>query len=468
MDVVAISNISCNGGSDGSVTLAFPFHPVAGTPDYTLTGMERNFISSPLNLPFTGGGSPTVTVNNLDAAHYRFTAVDANGCNITATVTLDEPTKVIADVVFTEDALCNGSFDGRATVIANYAWSSGAATVTATGLAADTYFVTITDAEGCTAIASATIGQPDALNAFVNLTTNVSCNGGSDGNIHIGTNGGTSPYKYQWDGFIPADNVQDALNIPAGTYTVTVTDANQCSTVIGPINISEPSPVSVTIGSVVNADCAGNETGSAIATASGGTGAIYNFAWSNGQNGTNQATATGLHAGGYSVTVTDENGCTAQASTFISDPSAAEALVTATNDVSCNGGNDGDFQIQIISGTGTPPYSIVRYVRDGFFATNVNIPLQFNGSATFANVTNLQAGHYGFRIQDGNGCYSFAEGDILEPTLLIAEIIHQEDESCPDADDGTVTVNATGGTTGYTYLWSASAGSQITNTATCY
>ena len=98
------------------------------------------------------------------------------------------------------------------------------------------------DANGCTAATTATIGQPANLQAFVSSTTNVSCNGGSDGSIEISVIGGTQPYSYQWSGNIPSDDVQDALNIPAGSYNIFITDANGCTTFINGINISQPGP----------------------------------------------------------------------------------------------------------------------------------------------------------------------------------------------------------------------------------
>ncbi|MFK8006456.1 MAG: HYR domain-containing protein, partial [Saprospiraceae bacterium] len=443
MEVLLSNDPSCNGGSDGSVTLGIlQTQNLGGTPPYTLTRILKDLVATNVNVPFTG---QTLLIENLSAGQYSFIVSDNNGCEVVEEQTIGEPTLLIAETIHTTDALCNGSLDGTATVNATggttpytYAWSSGAISATATGLAAGNYTVTVTDANGCEATSTATIGEPTPIIAFVASTTNVSCNGESDGSIELTVIGGTPPYSYAWTGNIPADDVQDALNIPAGTYGVVITDSNGCTTEITNINISEPSPLTVTIGDVMNADCAGNETGSAVATASGGTGSIYNYAWSNGQNGTNQATATGLHAGGYSVTVTDENGCTAQASTFISDPNGLEMTVFNLTDVSCNGGADGTASV-VING-GTPPYTF-------------NAPLVATGPNN-ATASGLAAGSYVFTAIDANGCPVSVSAQIDEPTLLIAEIIATSDALCNGSADGTATVNATGGTTGYTYAWS--------------
>ena len=481
LDVTVLEPVSCNGGTDGTVKLALPFSPIAGTPPYTLTSIEKDFVSTGVSTAFNEGPINNVlTINNLSAGQYRFTVVDGNGCNVTATATIAQPTQIVADVVLTTDALCNGSFDGRATVLATggttpytYAWSSGANTVTAEGLAADTYSVTVTDAKGCSVISSATIGQPDALSISVGTTLNVSCNGGSNGSIYINNPvGGTGPFNYNWAssgafGFDQAtDNAQDQVNnLPAGSYSVTITDANGCSSSINGINISEPSPLTVAITATTDADCAGNETGSATALATGGTGNIT-YTWSNGHTElvlpATPSTAMGLHAGGYMVVATDANGCTATAATDIADPNGLLFGVTASTEVSCFGGNDGTATLGIIGGTA--PYEMFGYI--GPDGTQVDLTAAPVPVVVGTVIPDLSAGLYAFFVRDANGCITANNINIHEPTLLIAEIIHQEDESCPDANDGTATVNATGGTTGYTYLWSASAGSQVTNIAT--
>ncbi|MEM6963465.1 MAG: HYR domain-containing protein [Bacteroidota bacterium] len=458
------NQVSCNGGSDGSVELGILAIPTSGTPPYTLDEIFKDgaFLSAP-NTLFPLGNAP-LTVSNLEAGQYTFIVEDTNGCRVVGSTTVDEPTLLIAETIDTTNALCNGSLDGTATVNATggttpytYLWSSGSTNATATGLALGTYTATVTDAEGCTATTTANVGQPTPLLASVASTINVSCNGGSDGSIELTVSGGTAPYSYQWSGNIPADDVQDALNIPAGAYSVVITDANGCTFAINGINISEPASLTLAIGNITNADCIGNETGSATATASGGTGP-YTYAWSNGQN---TATATDLHAGGYLVIATDANGCTASAATTITDPSGIFFTTSGQTDVSCNGGNDGSATF--VLGGGTPGYVLVNVLGPGGSTGGVILGQPISNNAT---ISNLPTGQYTFLIADANFCFATTVVVIKEPTELLAEIIHQEDVVCPGDTDGEATVNATGGTTPYTYLWSASAGSQTTNIAT--
>ena len=319
-DIINVSDVSCNGGDDGSVSLGI----IGGTAPYTLVGyIGANNVLLGQHIPYA------TIVTGLSAGSHTFLAVDANLCPVVAHTTVDEPTLLIADVVTSTDVSCNGGSDGTATVYATggttpygYAWSNGQTTVTATGLSAGTHSVTVTDANGCQESEEVMIGEPDVLSLTENFTINVSCYGGSDGYIYMQTNGGTAPYNYNWGGPVPQPiaNAEDAQNIAAGTYSVTVTDANGCTDSVEGIVITEPTELTVTIGNVNNADCAGNETGSATATAAGGTGS-YTYAWSNGDI---TATASALHAGGYSVTATDANGCTAQASVSITDPTRNE------------------------------------------------------------------------------------------------------------------------------------------------
>ena len=399
---------------------------------------------------------------DLDAGQYVFVVRDDNNCEVAQDFTMDEPTLLIADVTTTTDVSCYGGSDGTATVYATggttpygYAWSNGQTTVTATGLSAGTHSVTVTDANGCQESEEVVIGEPDVLSLTENFTINVSCYGGSDGYIYMQTNGGTAPYNYNWGGPVPQpiDNAEDAQNIAAGTYSVTVTDANGCTDSVEGIVITEPTELTVTIGNVNNADCAGNETGSATATAAGGTGS-YTYAWSNGDI---TATATALHAGGYSVTATDANGCTAQASVSITDPTGMSMEVIQSSEPLCNGDANGSVTLAIyFSGNlgGTPPYTLNKIFKDGSQISAPNTPFPGVNGNNPLTVNNLSAGQYAFIVVDNNGCEVVEEHTVDEPTLLIAEIISSTRETCLNAADGTATVNATGGTTPYTYLWS--------------
>ncbi|MEQ8907864.1 MAG: T9SS type A sorting domain-containing protein [Vicingaceae bacterium] len=197
---------------------------------------------------------------------------------------------MFATITATTDASCNGGSDGSIAVSVtngtanfDYAWSNGmttsgsnSTTNTINGLAAGTYTVTVTDANNSTATASATISEPTAVSAIINVDNNASCNGGADGSLTAAASGGSGGYTYLWSN---GSTNQTAASLSAGVYQLTVTDANGCTATAGE-NIAEPTAISITLDSLANASCAGGD-GLIRAQASGGTGELT-FSWSNG------------------------------------------------------------------------------------------------------------------------------------------------------------------------------------------
>ncbi len=226
------------------------------------------------------------------------------------------------------NVLCNGASTGSIDLTVTggtspytYAWSNSATTQDISGLVAGTYTVTVTDANSCTKTLSATITQPSAL-ALSSTQVNVLCNGNATGSIDLTVSGGTSPYTYAWSN---SATTQDISGLAAGTYTVTVTDANACTKTLS-ATITQPSALTLS-KTQVNVLCNGNATGSIDLTVSGGT-SPYTYAWSN--SATTQD-ISGLVAGTYTVTVTDANSCTKTISATITQPAALTASATTTN-----------------------------------------------------------------------------------------------------------------------------------------
>src|SRR5262249_22638103 len=210
------------------------------------------------------------------------------------------------------------------------------------GLAAGSYSVTVTDAHGCTATTGATITQPDQLTAS-QTHNNVKCFNGSDGSIDVTVTGGTTPYSFKWgDGPTTADR----SGLGAGSYSVTVTDANGCTATTG-ATITQPTQL-VASQTHVDVACNGNATGSIDVTVTGGT-TPYSFKWADGPTSEDR---TGLTAGGYSVTVTDAHGCTATTGATIGQPDVLSASQTHV-DVQCHGGGRG-ADAPTVAGGDTP------------------------------------------------------------------------------------------------------------------
>jgi gliding motility-associated-like protein len=172
-------------------------------------------------------------------------------------------------------------------------------TVTATGLVAGNYTVTVTDAGGCTSTATAIILQPATAVTGTVVVTNVLCNGGNNGAINLTPSGGTAPYTYQWSN---SATTEDIVNLSAGTYTVKITDANGCFT---DIDSQVTAPAVLTIEAAVkNASCSDTRDGSIILTITGGT-APYNIIWSDGLSSATRSAGDST----YSVVVSDANLC---------------------------------------------------------------------------------------------------------------------------------------------------------------
>ncbi|HLP93365.1 MAG TPA: hypothetical protein VK168_04985, partial [Saprospiraceae bacterium] len=335
--------------------------------------------------------------------------------------------------ILPEHISCNGGSDGSATAIVadgvpqySYEWSNGVTTESISNVAAGTYTVSITDGVGCTGTASVALTEPTILMATATQITAVSCFGGSNGSATAGQSGGTAGYTYLWSNG-SADQV--ATGLSATTYTVTVTDANGC-TASSIVTIDGPADAVAVSISGINVLCNGEATGAATATASGGT-ASYIYLWNTGDV---TAMITGLHAGIYAVTVTDAAGCTDVDQIVISEP--AELLVSVDNQVNvlCQGDATGAATAAASGGTVFYTYSW----SDGQLAQTA---------------LNLASGTYTVTVTDGNNCTATASVTIIEPTLLVGQIIEIEDVSCTGMNDGSATVVATGGVTPYDYIW---------------
>ena len=294
-------------------------------------------------------------------------------------------------------------------------------------MAGGTYTITITDANGCTAIDDDTVIEPTVLLASITVDNNVSCNGSSDGSLTASSSGGTMPYTYLWsNGATTASNT----GLAAGTYTVTITDANGCTATDDDM-VTEPVALSASVTVDNNVSCNGLSDGALTASGSGGT-MPYTYLWSTGAT---TASITSISGGTYTVTITDANGCVATDDDTVMEPAFLFANVVVDTNVSCNGFSDGGLTASAIGGT--MPYTYV-----------------WSTGATTAGITGLIAGTYTATITDANGCTDVDVGTITEPVVLAASVAVDNNVSCNGLNDGSLTASATGGTMTYTYAWS--------------
>jgi hypothetical protein len=314
------TNIACYGGASGNATV---FHS-GGISPYTYSWS-----------PAGGTGS---TASGLSAGTYTVTVTDAISCQATRAFTITQPSAAVGGSNIITNVYCfggtNGSIDltpSGGTPGYTYNWGGGIVTQDRTGLAAGNYSVTITDANGCTGTVNASITHPSAVSGS-NVITNVACFGGTNGTINLTPSGGTPGYTYNWGGGI---TTQDRISLAAGSYSVIITDANACT---GTVNATITQPTLPVSGSTVitNVSCFGGSTGSINLTPSGGTPG-YTYNWT---GGTTTQDRTGLAAGSYSVTITDDYGCTGIVNSTVTGPSSTPGsnsfLLPASNQTVIN------------------------------------------------------------------------------------------------------------------------------------
>jgi gliding motility-associated-like protein len=417
--ISASANVLCNGGSTGSATVS----AVGGTGPYTYA--------------WTPSGGSLATATGLSAATYTVTVTDANGCDETTSVIIGQPAAITL-VTGATQTTCGGN-TGTTTVTANggtpaytYLWTpSNNSNATATGLTAGVYTITVTDANGCTQTSAAVVTTTGGLTVTTS-TTGISCFGGSDGTATAIPSNGTAPYTYAW---LPSGGTNvTATGLSLGTYTVSVTDANGC---LGTATATITQPTAVTASCTATQTACSSNTGTTTVTPGGGTPG-YDYVWN--PSGITTATATGLSAGIYTVTVTDANGCTQTSTATVTSLNGETVSISAFTNITCNGANNGSITSSVVGGTA--PY-VYAWTPTG---------------GTNASATGLSAATYTVTVTDANGCIAIASQTITEPTLLTAAITSTANISCPGPNTGTLVMAAGGGTPGYTYNWAPSGG----------
>lgn len=338
------TNVSCNGGSNGSATTA-----VSGGQapySYTLNG---------------GSTQSNGTYSNLSAGNYTIVVTDANGCTDSQPVTITEPPVLSISFVSATNASCSGS-DGSLTMSGSggtgtlhYSSNGGASQTSPTfnNVAGGTYTIQVVDDNGCAVSMPATVGVVNNLTAILVNSQDVSCVGLSDGSAQVGGTGTPPPYTYSPVGGA-SQGSNTFTNLAAGTYNYVVTDGNNCRDTVS-VTIGQPTPVSVTTNTPLTMCAGGSVTMNAQAT--GGNGS-YVFTWSNSlpngpSNSVSPATTTS-----YTVTATDANGCTANSGALVTvNPSPT--VDAGSNQAVCQGGS------VILTGSGAQSYSWNNGVSNG-------------------------------------------------------------------------------------------------------
>lgn len=431
-----ISSISCSGESDGQV-------------EAVVTGGDGNFGF------LWDDGTRTNSINSLGAGDYCVTVTDGSGCQKVACTTLSAPVAIFIDSSDSTPVSCFGGSNGSATVVASggtgelsYSWNDSLSQISsqAVFLRAGTYQVEVSDEAGCLITADVEVGEPSPL-VVTTKVTDAGCFEGKDGTLLAEPTGGIGPYTYAWD-----TGTTDALNtgLEAGSYVVTVTDANGCETEAF-ADVGQPATgISVDLTQTFMG-CYGTAGNAAMVSASGGSNPVFTYAWNDAQAQTS-VTATNLDSVVYTVTVTDGNGCTAEGDLKLRDLNPIQ-LNIIDSPPSCSGFSDGEMGINQISG-GAGQGIIDNYT------------IRWSTNSTDLTIQGLLGGQeYLVTVTDNQGCTGVGSNFLVDPMSITFDA-QVQNALCFGANDGSASINNIQGEgNNFTIAWDANTGSQTGNQA---
>ncbi|HCA83036.1 MAG TPA: hypothetical protein DEP18_04555, partial [Flavobacteriales bacterium] len=406
----------CNGVCDGTITV-------------NASGGTAPYLYSPNNGTTFQVGS---VISNICAGTHNVQVKDNNGCLFNTTQSVTEPTAVSATVA-TVNSTC-GLPNGSLTVTANggtptYQFSiTGAPGLQASNnfgsLSANTYNILVHDVNGCPFTTTATINNDASPTINFALPTHALCNGSADGSIDVNATGGTGALTYSLNGGpVQASNIFTGLT--AGTYTITVTDANGCSDT-ETATITEPTSLTINPSST-NLICFNDFTGAISITAGGGT-PTYEYSYNGGTTFGASSTSSFLPAGTYNLVVRDANGCLINGTSVITQPAQLIFQNFTAVNATCNGICDGQVQAFPQGGTVVGLY-------------NFNWSGGIAGSSQ-ATATNVCAGQYNLIVTDNNGCQIDTTFTITEPLPVVITNVVAADALCAGSCNGTITITA--------------------------
>lgn len=385
---------------------------------------------APFRFFLDGAAQNDPQFDQLGAGTYQAIVQDNRGCRDTTTVTLNEPPPVTNTFVTTGQLGCNTTANITAqptggTGNYTFSWNGNPGTNTLSAISnPGTYTVLITDANGCTLMDSTTLSAPDIV-SFTNQVSPASCSSVSDGSIELNPTGGSPPYAYAWS-VAGVGNTNVVNNLDAGSYAVTISDQTGCE-VSETIVVSSGTDPFITGASQV-ARCFGQSSGS-IQLSVQNASLPLSYNWSSPQaTGPNP---TELPAGVYSLTITDNRGCTSDTLFEVSEPPLLQ-LADESNGPTCAGLTDGSIVVGATGGTAPYTYN-------------------WQHGPNVSSLGSLAAGNYQLNVTDANGCLLTTTFELEEPEP-IALSSQVTDNRCADASQGTALVTSPA-TSSVTYYW---------------
>ncbi len=391
----------------------------------------------------TGNGTladgEVLDIPNLAMGTYQLTISDANGVSSVLSSLIEEPAPLEINTLAIQNPTCLGECDAAFDLEVlggmgdyTFVWSDNNLTNNIeNNLCANDYFLTVTDANGCETTHVVSITEPAALTAIAEETSPVNCFEGNDGQATVNSN--NSIATVLWDN---GETTPTATQLSAGIHEVSITDSDGCMTTTT-VNITEPSePVSLLLTELEGVSCNGFSDALVVAEALG-PGSVFDFQWSEsveGQTGNTSFLASNLAAGNYTVTISNESGCTAVQSIELSEPEALEFDFSTTDATCLNDGNSGTINVDNVIG-GTNPYV---YAIDG---------------ATFLTENNFESlppDTYELTVQDVEGCMTAQEAVIVPPPSLDISINPNQQITLGESISLQPTVNSQNATFNWT------------------
>ena len=426
-------DVLCHGDATGEILI----QEIGGLPPYSV------------NWNTSASGN---SLNNLEAGTYEFTLSDSQGCSKDGSIEIIQPSAPLNVTLSKSDVLCYGENTGSCSAEISggeapftLRWSSlnqGVLAETSTILSnkqAGLYTLEVKDKNNCTSTQSITINQPAFPITSNEVVQHVNCFGINDGNINPNISGGTEPYQFNWSTGISSSIIS---NLSGGAVTLDVLDFNNCSTSFDYF-IESPEKVLTIDALKTDVLCKGDNTGNISVTIDGGTPS-YDIEWANGAN---TAELENLHAGSYSVLVKDANNCETESIVIIEEPAENIQLTSAITNVLCYGESTGAIELVVTGGTGSFTYQ---------WENENNVFLSASGS----QLNGLSAGSYGVNIKDENNCESISFFEIQQPQEPLTSSVSSTNVTCFNEENGTITLDVSGGTIPYSFEWSTGELSQ--------
>lgn len=423
-----VKNTDCSGNS-GSITL----NPNGGIAPYQYSWASDK-----------GFSATTADITNIEPANYSVTVTDAAGCTKVATYEITLPVGILLSEKITNIS-CFDQNNGKIEVTPKngtapytYVWSNGKTTNINDLLTVGKYTVTVTDATACTGQYEYTVSQPDLLELASISKKDTICNGTATGSIEVQAKGGISPYTFKWTNSSTSNKID---NLAKGNYSVIITDKNNC-THFHAFEIVETPKITPTLTEAKAPLCHNSQdaiiqvSNIDYGSATGAPLTQFSYIWSD--NITNNATLNNAKAGNtYTITITDNKGCTVAQSITVSNPSQLSISTLGQVNPSCTVGNDGNINIQVNGGT--PPYSYL-----------------WSNNATTAAISGLADGKYSITVTDNNNCIATQDFTLTKPQGIDV-IVSKQNELCRNTSTGWIKLETTQGKAPFSYSWSNGA-----------